>query len=135
MATVPATESLKGRVAFITGASRSIGKVIALALAREGVNIVIAAKSTESTEKLPGSIYDTAKEVEALGAKALPLVCNVRNVEEIDAMRGQDHGNFRSHRHRHQQRGRAVVEADARNAGQSLQLGDGSERARFVLFG
>ena len=85
MAIAPATESLKGRVAFITGASRGIGKVIALALAKEGVNIVIAAKSTESTEKLPGSIYDTAKEVEALGAKALPLVCNVRNIEEIDA--------------------------------------------------
>ena len=84
MAIAPATESLKGRVAFITGASRGIGKVIALALAKEGVNIVIAAKSTESTEKLPGSIYDTAKEVEALGAQALPLVCNVRNIEDID---------------------------------------------------
>jgi citronellol/citronellal dehydrogenase len=84
MAAPKATETLKDRVALITGASRGIGKNIALALAKQGVNIVIAAKSTESTEKLPGSIYDTAKEVEALGAKALPIQCNVRNIEEID---------------------------------------------------
>ena len=63
--------SPKGRVAIITGASRGIGRAIALGLAREGCNIVIAAKSIESTEKLPGSIYTVAKEVEALGAQAL----------------------------------------------------------------
>jgi len=78
------TESLKNRVAIITGASRGIGKVIALELAKQGVNVAILAKSTESTEKLPGSIYETAKEVEALGGQALPLQCNVRNIEEIE---------------------------------------------------
>lgn len=81
----PATENLEGRVAFITGASRGIGKVIALELARRGVNIVVAAKSTESSEKLPGSIYDTAHEVEKLGAKALAVQCNVRNIEDIES--------------------------------------------------
>lgn len=79
------TEDLSGRVAFITGASRGIGKVIALELAKQGVNIVVAAKSTESSDKLPGSIYDTAHEVEKLGAKALAVQCNVRNLEDIES--------------------------------------------------
>ena len=65
--------NLKGRVAVISGATRGIGRECALALAREGCNIVIAAKSTESTPKLPGSIYTVADEVRALGADALPF--------------------------------------------------------------
>ena len=65
--------SLAGRVAIITGASRGIGRALALGLAQNGCHIVIAAKSTESTEKLPGSIYTVAKEIEALGGQALPV--------------------------------------------------------------
>ena len=78
--------SLQGRVAVVTGASRGIGRAIALGLAREGCDVVVAAKSTESTAKLPGSIFTVAAEVEALGAKALPLQVDVRDAEQIEGM-------------------------------------------------
>ena len=78
--------SLKGRVAIVTGASRGIGRAIALGLAREGCDVVIAAKSTESTEKLPGSIFTVAAEVEALGAQALPVQVDVRDADQIEGM-------------------------------------------------
>ena len=65
--------SLKDRVVFITGASRGIGRTLALACAREGADVVIAAKTdVADNPKLPGTIHDVAKEVEALGRKALP---------------------------------------------------------------
>src|SRR5947209_17285885 len=79
-------ESLKDRVAIITGASRGIGRALALALAGQGCHIVIAAKSVESTERLPGSIYTVAKEVEALGAAALPFQVDVRDENQIERM-------------------------------------------------
>jgi citronellol/citronellal dehydrogenase len=78
--------SLSDRVAVVTGASRGIGRAIALGLAREGYGVVIAAKSTESTEKLPGSVFTVAAEVEALGAKALPVRVDVRDADQIEAM-------------------------------------------------
>src|SRR6516162_8951814 len=78
--------SPKGRVAVITGASRGIGRAIALGLARQGCNIVIAAKSTASTERLPGSIHTVAKEIQDLGAQALAVQVDVREAEQIDAM-------------------------------------------------
>lgn len=71
--------SLNGKTLFITGASRGIGKAIALRAARDGANIVIAAKTVESHPKLPGTIYTAADEIEALGGKALPLVVDVRD--------------------------------------------------------
>jgi citronellol/citronellal dehydrogenase len=81
--------SLNGRVAIITGASRGICRAIALGLARSGCHIVIAAKSTESSESLPGSIYTVAKEVEALGVKALPVRVDVRDADQIDGLAAQ----------------------------------------------
>src|SRR5437763_2860639 len=78
--------SLKGRVAIVTGASRGIGRAIVLGLAKEGCDVVIAAKSTESTEKLPGSIFTVAAEVEALGVRALPVQVDVRDADQIEGL-------------------------------------------------
>ena len=77
---------LEGKVAIITGASRGIGRITALALAKEGCAIVVAAKSEESTDNLPGSIHSVAAEVEALGAKALPVKVDVRDDHTVHAM-------------------------------------------------
>jgi citronellol/citronellal dehydrogenase len=77
---------LDGRVAIVTGSSRGIGKSVALALAREGCDIVVAAKTSEPDPRLPGTIHDTAREIEALGRRALAVRCDVRDVDQIDAM-------------------------------------------------
>ncbi|WP_347902405.1 NAD(P)-dependent oxidoreductase [Pseudomonas purpurea] len=71
--------SLQGKTLFITGASRGIGREIALRAARDGANIVIAAKSAEPHPKLPGTIFSVAKEVEDAGGKALALQVDVRD--------------------------------------------------------
>jgi citronellol/citronellal dehydrogenase len=78
--------TLDRRVAVVTGASRGIGRAVVLGLARAGWDVVIAAKSTASTDKLPGSIFSVAAEVEALGAAALPLQVDVRDAEQIEGM-------------------------------------------------
>src|ERR1700761_2455378 len=75
----------KNKTVFITGASRGIGKAIALRLAKEGANIVIAAKSTEENPKLGGTIYSAAKEIEALGVKALAVQTDIRFEEQVQA--------------------------------------------------
>jgi citronellol/citronellal dehydrogenase len=77
---------LSGRVAIVTGASRGIGRAIALGLARAGCAVVVAAKSTQSTEKLPGSVFTVAQEVEALGGRALPVAVDLRDAEQIGGM-------------------------------------------------
>ncbi|NWX17925.1 HSDL2 protein, partial [Aegotheles bennettii] len=74
---------LAGCTLFITGASRGIGKAIALKAAKDGANIVIAAKTAEPHRTLPGTIYSAAKEIEAAGGKALPCVVNVREEQQI----------------------------------------------------
>jgi len=71
------------KVAYISGASRGIGRAIALKLAAEGYDIVIAAKTTEAHPKLPGTIYTIAEEVEALGVKALALKTDIRFEENV----------------------------------------------------
>jgi citronellol/citronellal dehydrogenase len=77
--------SLEGKTLFITGASRGIGLAIGLRAAREGANVAIAAKTTEPHPKLPGTIYSAAKEIEAAGGRALPLVVDVRDEEAVKA--------------------------------------------------
>lgn len=76
---------LAGRTLFITGASRGIGKAIALRAAKDGANIVIAAKTAEPHPKLPGTIYSAAKEVEAAGGKCLPCIVDVREEKQVIA--------------------------------------------------
>ncbi len=73
----------QNKTVFITGASRGIGKAIALRLAREGANIIVAAKSTEENPKLGGTIFSAAAEIEAAGGKALPVQCDIRDEAQI----------------------------------------------------
>ena len=72
------------KTVFITGASRGIGKAIALRLAAEGANIVIAAKSIAENEKLGGTIYTAAEEVERAGGRALPVQVDIRFEEQVN---------------------------------------------------
>jgi citronellol/citronellal dehydrogenase len=74
----------KDRVAFITGASRGVGKCIALALAREGCDIIAAAKTVEADARLPGTIGETAAEVEKLGRRALAVQVDVRDDAAVE---------------------------------------------------
>lgn len=75
--------SLQGKTLFVTGASRGIGLAIALRAARDGANIAIAAKTAEPHKHLPGTIYSAAKEIEAAGGKALPLIVDVRDEASV----------------------------------------------------
>ena len=75
--------SLSGKTLFITGASRGIGLAIALRAARDGANIVIAAKSGVPNPKLPGTIHTAAAEIEAAGGVALPLKVDIREESEV----------------------------------------------------
>ncbi|RMH53291.1 MAG: NAD(P)-dependent oxidoreductase [Bacteroidetes bacterium] len=77
--------TLRDRTLFITGASRGIGKAIALRAARDGANVVIAAKTTEPHPQLPGTIYTAAEEVEAAGGRALPVQVDVRFEDQVQA--------------------------------------------------
>ncbi len=77
--------NLNGKTLFITGASRGIGLAIGLRAARDGANIVIAAKTAEPHKKLPGTIYTAADEVEKAGGKALPIVLDVRDPDSVNA--------------------------------------------------
>src|SRR5206468_4016205 len=75
--------ALRGKTIFITGASRGIGRAIALRCAREGANIVLTAKTKEPHPKLPGTILSVAEEVEDIGGRVLPLQLDVRDAEAI----------------------------------------------------
>src|SRR6185312_453966 len=75
--------SLAGKTLFITGASRGIGLAIALRAARDGANIAIAAKTAEPHKHLPGTIYSAAKDIEAAGGYALPLIVDVRDEANV----------------------------------------------------
>lgn len=76
---------LKGKTLFITGASRGIGKAIALRAARDGANVAVAAKTKEPHPKLPGTVYSAAEEIEAAGGKALPCIVDIRFEDQVRA--------------------------------------------------
>src|SRR5437879_7228743 len=80
---------LKDKVIFITGASRGIGREIALRCAKDGAKIVIAAKTDQPHPKLEGTIHSVAEEVEAAGGTALPIILDVR--EETMIQRSEEH--------------------------------------------
>lgn len=84
---------LKGHTLFISGASRGIGLAIGKKAARDGANIVIAAKTAEAHPKLPGTIYTAADEIEKAGGKALPCVVDIRDenavVKALDAAKAE----------------------------------------------
>jgi citronellol/citronellal dehydrogenase len=77
--------TLQGKTLFISGGSRGIGHAIALRAARDGANVVIAAKTTEPHPKLPGTIYSAAEDIERAGGKALPLVVDIRDETQVQS--------------------------------------------------
>jgi citronellol/citronellal dehydrogenase len=77
--------TLKSRTLFISGASRGIGLAIALRAARDGANIAIAAKTSAPNPKLEGTIFTAAEKIEAAGGKALPIACDIRMDDQVEA--------------------------------------------------
>ena len=85
---------LSGRTLFITGASRGIGEAIALRAARDGANIVIAAKTDRPHPKLPGTIHSVAEAIEQAGGKALPLKVDIRDEQAVAEAMAQAADHF-----------------------------------------
>jgi NAD(P)-dependent dehydrogenase (short-subunit alcohol dehydrogenase family) len=78
---------LEGKVAIVTGASRGIGKAIAIGFAKEGASVIVAARTEiEKDKNLPGTIYQTAQEIRELGGKALPVRCDVTDEASVVSM-------------------------------------------------
>lgn len=78
---------MRGKIAIVTGASRGIGKAVALGFSREGAYVVVAARSESApSERLAGSIHETAGQIEALGGKALAVRCDVTDEASVNAM-------------------------------------------------
>ena len=85
---------LSGKKIFVTGGSRGIGLAIALRAARDGASIAIAAKTAQVNPKLPGTIYSAAEEIKAAGGAALPIQCDLRDENAIEAAVAQAAGEF-----------------------------------------
>jgi len=77
--------SLRGKTLFITGASRGIGLAIGLRAARDGANVVIAAKTAQPNPKLAGTVFSAAEEINQAGGKGLPIVCDIRFEDQVAA--------------------------------------------------
>jgi citronellol/citronellal dehydrogenase len=80
---MPIMGSLTNKTLFITGASRGIGKAIALRAARDGANVVVVAKTVDPHYKLPGTIHDAASEIQAAGGRALAVQADIRSEEQV----------------------------------------------------
>ena len=80
-------KNLEGKVAIITGASRGVGEYMAVEFAKEGCNVVVAARTeAEGQSRLEGTIGETARELEKLGVRALPVRCDVTDDDQIEEM-------------------------------------------------
>ncbi|MFX1499613.1 MAG: SDR family oxidoreductase [Promethearchaeota archaeon] len=77
--------NLKNKTIFITGASRGIGKAIALKAAQDGANIAVVAKTKEPHPKLPGTVYSSVKEIENAGGNAIPCIADIRFEDQVQA--------------------------------------------------
>jgi len=77
--------TLKGKTLFITGASRGIGKAIALRAAQDGANIAVVAKTKEPHPKLPGTVYTSVEDIESVGGNAIPCIADIRFEDQIQA--------------------------------------------------
>lgn len=86
--------TLKDKTLFITGGSRGIGLAIAKRAARDGARIAIAAKTSEPHPKLEGTIHTAAKEIQAAGGQALPIVCDIRDEEQVQRAVAQTVATF-----------------------------------------
>src|ERR1700747_2840640 len=80
--------TLAGKTIFISGGSRGIGLAIVMRAARDGANVAIAAKTAEPHPSLPGTIYTAARQIEDVGGHALPLACDIRDEEQVEAAVG-----------------------------------------------
>jgi len=80
-----AMTGLGGKTLFVSGGSRGIGLAIAVRAARDGANVVIAAKTAEPNPKLPGTIHSAAAEIEQAGGRSLPVVCDIRDESSVRA--------------------------------------------------
>lgn len=80
---------LEGRVALVTGASRGVGHATALALAKRGVALVLAARTLEPDPRIPGSLAETCTQIAALGGEALPVACNLSDINQVHELAAQ----------------------------------------------
>lgn len=85
---------LKGKTAIVTGSSRGLGRAIAAGFAKEGANVVVAARSQTEKKDLPGTIFKTAEEIKSMGYNAFAIPCDVTNEESVSSMVKQTLDNF-----------------------------------------
>jgi citronellol/citronellal dehydrogenase len=86
--------TLRGKTLFITGASRGIGKAIALRAARDGANVAVVAKTAEPHPKLPGTVHSAVREIEEAGGQGLACVCDIRFEDQVRAAVEQTQARF-----------------------------------------
>lgn len=85
---------LKGKTLFLSGGSRGIGLAIAKRAARDGANVIVAAKTAEPHPKLPGTVFSAASEIEAAGGQAIPVICDIRDEDQVKAAVGEGVARF-----------------------------------------